>query len=444
MRKILSLVFAVAASATLMAAMPTASNVTVSMAQGKVRVDFTLSDGPAVVTVAFFTNGVPLDASLYRDGLSGDVGKLIGNGSHGIKWKASETMPGLSVPGANLTAELTVWPQSMPPTYMAVALTQTSNVTYYASAEMVPGGVTHRRYKTDILLMRKMDAAGVRWLMGQAKEENVTLNNCDIMPHWVTLTNDYYIGVYEMTQRQYSDIYGSNPSNYQNANDPDVGLHPVEMVNFPTLRGAVATYDWPSTGHKVGASSVMGQCRAKTGLEFDLPTEAQWEFACRAGTREPTYAGAFTQTGVRGLGWNSYNYSDDPIGLIDNGDGTVTTNHTHAVGLKQPNSWGLYDMYGNVAEFCLDALQNPSKPSGGGGLRPEWVDAYAGAEAIEPVGPTANSGQNRAIRGGGYNNGWTACRSSCRTTNGAGTNNGKAFLGFRVVCPAKAPDWMIQ
>ena len=154
MRKILSLVFAATASGALLAVMPTASNVTVSMAQGKVRVDFTLSDGPAVVTAAFFTNGVPLDASLYCDGLSGDVGKLIGNGSHGIKWKASETMPGLSVPGANLTAELTVWPQSMPPTYMAVALTQTSNVTYYASAEMVPGGVTHRRYKTDILLMR--------------------------------------------------------------------------------------------------------------------------------------------------------------------------------------------------------------------------------------------------------------------------------------------------
>ena len=185
MKKALSLVFAIAASATLTAAMPTASNVLISMEHGKVIVNFTLSEGPAFVTVAFFTNGVPLDASLYRDGLSGDVGKLIGNGSHGIKWKASETMPGLSVPGANLTAELTVWPQSMPPTYMAVDLTQTSNVTYYASAEMVPGGVTHRRYKTDILLMRKMDAAGVRWLMGQAKEENVTLNNCDIMPHWV-------------------------------------------------------------------------------------------------------------------------------------------------------------------------------------------------------------------------------------------------------------------
>ena len=446
MRKVLGLIFVVAVSTTLTAAMPTAGNVSVSMAQGKAFVEFTLSGGPAFVTVAFSTNGVPLDATLYRDGLSGDVGKLIGNGSHRIKWKTYETMSGISVPGANLTAELTVWPQSMPPTYMAVDLTKASNVTYYASAEMVPGGVSNRRYKTDVLLMRKMDAAGVRWLMGQASEENVALNKCDMLPHWVTMTNDYYIGVYEMTQSQYGGIAGSNPSNYQNANDPDVGLHPVEMVNFPALRGSNSTYDWPSKGHSVGGSSVMGKCRAKTGLEFDLPTEAQWEFACRAGTSAATYVGIFSEAGVHDLGWNTYNYADDPACLTDNGDGTVTTNnHTHVVGLTQPNAWGLYDMYGNVYEVCLDALQNPSNPAGDGSvLHPEWVDAYVGMETIEPVGPFSSSGQNRAVRGGAYNQSWTTCRSSFRATNGAGTGNGKSYVGLRMACPAKAPDWMVQ
>ena len=109
MKRIFGLVLAVAASATLSAAMPTVSDVAVSMAQGKVRVDFTLSDGPAVVTAAFLTNGVPLDAALYRDGMGGDAGKLVANGSHRIKWKAYETMPNLDLKGVNLTAELKMW-----------------------------------------------------------------------------------------------------------------------------------------------------------------------------------------------------------------------------------------------------------------------------------------------------------------------------------------------
>ena len=446
MKRIFGLVLAAATCASLSAAMPTISNVQISMVRGSAYVTFTLSDGPGFVTAEFLTNNVPLDAALYRDGIKGAVGKLLGNGNHAIQWQAHKTMPNLSVAGANLSAKLTVWPQALPPYYMAVILTQGSNVMYYASAEMVPGGVTDRRYKTDVLLMRRMDAAGVRWRMGQSAEENVAVRNVDLLPHWVTLTNDYYIGVYEMTQSQYSGITEENPSSYQNENDPDVGIHPVETVNFPALRGSNSTYWWPTTGHRVSNASVMGKMRAKAGVEFDLPTEAQWEFACRAGTTTPTYTGAFSESGVRDAGWNSYNEQDDPACLTDNGDGTVTTNnHTHVVGLKQPNSWGLYDMYGNVYEFCLDALQNPDNPAGDGKvLHPEWVDAYAGKDAIEPEGPVSTSGQNRAARGGAYNYSWSAMRSTYRITNGAGTGNGKAYVGLRLACPAKAPDWMIQ
>ena len=427
------------------ASMPQANGVTVSMSQGRAHVNFTLSGGPAFVTVAFLTNGVPLDAALYRDGLKGDVGRMIGNGAHRIGWNAFETMPGMAVNGANLTAKLTVWPPSLPPCYMAVDLTKASNVTYYATAEDVPGGVTNRLYKTDVLLMRRMDAAGVRWLMGQGHEDNVSLKNVDLLPHWVTLTNDYYIGVYEMTQSQYSGVAGSNPSNYQDANDPDCGLYPVETVNFPALRGSNSAYYWPVNGHSVGASSVMGKFRALSGIEFDLPTEAQWEYACRAGTTAATYAGLLTREGIRGYEWNMYNCTDDPAcGVTDNGNGTATTNnHVHAVGLKKPNPWGLYDMLGNVAEFCLDALQNPSNPAGDGNvLHPEWVDAYAGTEAIEPVGPVSVSGQNRAVRGGCYAWTWSVMRATMRNTNGAGSGNGKTYIGFRMVCPAKAPEWM--
>ena len=223
MKKTICAGLALAATGAI-AAMPTVGGVTVSMVQGRAQVNFTLSGGPAFVTVQFLTNGVPLDAALYRDGVTGDAGKLLADGAHKIRWSAHKTMPSVAVKNANFSAELTVWPQSLPPDYMAVDLTSASNVTYYASSNMVPGGVTDSRYKGEFLLMRRMAAAGVRWRMGQpGNEENVALNNVDLLPHWVTLTNDYYIGVFEVTQKQYADVVGSNPSSYQDATDPELG-----------------------------------------------------------------------------------------------------------------------------------------------------------------------------------------------------------------------------
>ena len=447
MKKIFSLVLAVAASATLSAAMPEVGNVTVSMAQGKVRVDFTLSDGPAVVTAAFLTNGVPLDAALYRDGMGGDAGKLVANGSHRIKWKAYETMPNLDLKGVNLTAELTVWPQSLPPDYMALNLTKASNVTYYASSEMVPGGVTNQMNKTDVLLLRRIDAAGVRWRMGQPIAEGLKLSAsiADMQAHWVTMTNDYYIGVFETTQRQFANVCGTNHLAYASGL-PDSDIRPMESLGYHNLRPVDGSAPvWPTNGHEIDPSGYLSTFRQWTGVEIDLPTEAQWEFACRAGTTTKTYAG----TELLSIAWYKDNWQNDPMSVA-----CGNKNQTHAVGQLKPNAWGLYDMLGNVGEFCLDVCANPDTQTGGVayGYGPA-VDWYMGAEAVEPTGPTVGANgtnvrvNNRVFRGmtygSGDGNGTIRCSARCTSGRYIGSS-GIETKGFRVACPAKAPDWMVQ
>ncbi|MBO6004730.1 MAG: formylglycine-generating enzyme family protein, partial [Verrucomicrobia bacterium] len=149
----------------------------------------------------------------------------------------------------------------------------------------------------------------------------------------------YYIGVFECTQKQWELVMGTKPSWYNNATY--YATRPVETISFSMIRGS-GDDGWPAYGHAVDASSFMGKLQAKTGLTFDLPTEAQWEYACRAGTQTPLYSGAELTSmsicpNVDALAW----YGGNEIFL-------------HPVGLKEANCWGFYDMVGNAEEMCLD------------------------------------------------------------------------------------------
>jgi formylglycine-generating enzyme required for sulfatase activity len=149
------------------------------------------------------------------------------------------------------------------------------------------------------------------------------------------LTKDFYAGVFEVTEAQWAKIKGGSSSTY-----------PIYSVSYNDIRGATngtPVVNWPSTKDLVSPSSFVGQLRSKTGLTtFDLPTCAQWEYLCRAGTTSYYNDGASTSSVdtniLNRLAWWSGNSS----GV------------RHVVGGKEPNAWGLYDTLGGILEACLD------------------------------------------------------------------------------------------
>ncbi len=259
-------------------------------------------------------------------------------------------------------------------------------------------------YKTTKLLLRKMVVSGTPFAMGSS--DNETGRDPDETRHQVTLTQDYYMGVFEITQRQYDLVMGITPSMY-------VGdMRPVESVSWDTIRGG----DWPGTPPGEGlpaADTFMDRLRSKTGLNFDLPTEAQWEYAARATTIRAF--NDYTQNGGEGSDCTVPAGGADPnldtLGryLYNGGD----TNQHAVVGSYQPNFWGLYDMHGNVWELNLD-----------------WLGSYSGDE-IDPSGVL--SGSIRVVRGGGWNYEARSCRLASRGGSLPGYDNGN--LGFRLCLP---------
>ena len=391
-----------------------------------VRVPYTLTGAPVVITVDFQTNGVSIGAQNFTN-VGGDVNRLIQtDGLHEIVWRARDVWP--DVTSDSFRAVVTAWAPDGPPDYMVVNIDKATgnDIRYYTSADALPdGGLANDVYRKDRIVMRRIPACGKRYRMGTATADGGHATR--EVPHLVTLTNDYYIGVYEVTQYQYTKVYGSNPSTFNSAADSEI--RPVDHTCYNRVRGNAASgCNWPADGHAVGADAFMGKLRTRTGIDFDLPTMAQWEFACRAGTRTKYNNGSDTWSDD--LGWVSANSSVDGVA------------QTHAVGQKLPNAWGLYDMHGNVGEWCLDWVI----------LKPDsalvWVYPTA-AEAIEPTGPATevaptsyDSRNYRAYLGGYYSSTGADCRSSARlhdqTWVNSDQNSNHPEEGFRLWCPAVA------
>ncbi len=191
--------------------------------------------------------------------------------------------------------------------------------------------------------------------------------------HRVKISKPFYLGKYEVTQAQWQAVMGNNPSQF---NAP---MHPVEKVSWDDTRSFLAK---------------LNAVFRRKGIQFGLPTEAQWEYACRAGT---TTAFSF---GDNAALLSRYGWFKDNSG-----------EKTHPVGQKKPNAWGLYDMHGNVWEWCAD-----------------WygADYYRQSPPADPTGPPA--GSNRVDRGGGRDGG--GCRSAYRGRCTPGFR--RSNLGFRV------------
>jgi formylglycine-generating enzyme required for sulfatase activity len=193
-------------------------------------------------------------------------------------------------------------------------------------------------------------------------------------------------------------------------------FRPVEQVSYHQIReyapsNVAISPSWPET-NRVHADSFMGKLRAKTGLTtLDLPTESQWEYACRAGTTTALNSGENLTASVSNwtmsaVGRYSYNGSSGGAG----NPGVDTSAGTALVGSYQPNAWGLYDMHVNVMEWCLD-----------------WYGTYPGT-VTDPRG--AVSGSSRVLRGGSWDDNASFCRSAMQY---ALPPNIRGFVtGFRI------------
>ena len=260
-------------------------------------------------------------------------------------------------------------------------------------------------YKTEKLVLRKIEPG--TFVMGSPEEE--LGRNSDENQHEVTLTRAFYIGVFEVTQKQWERVTDDWPSQFNNARFRDE--RPVERVSYDAIRGASAGANWPATD-SVDAASFLGRLRARTDKQFDLPTEAQWEYACRAGTTTALNSGKDLTSpekcpNLAALGRYKDNAGkEDPNGDIHTG--------TAKVGSYLPNAWGLYDMHGNVWEWCLD-----------------WHGTYPEKES-DPKG--AATGPQRINRGGDWHDESCRCRSAWRRSVKPAKSGSN--LGFRLSLPS--------
>ena len=317
--------------------------------------------------------------------LSGDLS--LEEGTHAVVWDMDAE--GLQSPFRSSNIVIRVSCVIKPAMYCVVDLSAGPNALIYPVSylENPPeGGFNSDDYKTTKLVLRRIEPGS--FLMGGMYN--------------VSLSKAFFCGVFEITQKQYSLVTGSNPSLH-------VGdMRPVDRVSYDMIRGSVLGAQWPSL-EGVDSTSFLGKLRARTGIDFDLPTEGQWEYACRAGTTSNYNNGGETEDDLREVGRYSGNQVD--------GKGGYSYKHT-VVGSYAPNEWGLYDMHGNDWEWCLD-----------------W-NGDLSDNVVDPSG--AISGTERIARGGCWGSSSAECCSHYRGPNRPSVTNGGQ--GFRLARMIKSPE----
>lgn len=319
-------------------------------------VDGSFSNGTRAVSAATFIT--PTDVSA---------------GTNRVTWNLGADYPGMRL------ADLELRVIALPVMYLVVDLSGGTNAAAYPVQYTAQApDLSDDTCRTDKLWLRYIPAGS--FTMGSPTTELGHYTDGRETLHAVTLTKGFYMGIFEVTQKQWYNVMGTKPSFYTNL--ACWATRPVETVSYNLLRGSVSGALWPSSS-AVDTNSFMGVLRAKTGLAiFDLPSNAQSEYACRAGTTTGINSGIdLTNT--------TYDANLDLLARYRHNSGAATNGSvsdseaTAKVGSYLPNAWGLYDTHGNVWEICLD-----------------WYTANLGEAAlIDPRGPYTAT--DRTYRGGG-------------------------------------------
>jgi formylglycine-generating enzyme required for sulfatase activity len=234
---------------------------------------------------------------------------------------------------------------------------------------------------------------GGTFMMGSPANEPG--RGADEIQHQVTVSA-FYMGEYEVTQREWCEVMGNNPSHFKGDNLPVEQVSWYDAVAYCNRR---SEWEGLKPAYTIHGTDVSWN-RNANGCR--LPTEAEWEYACRAGTSGPFNTGSNITTG-QAIYDGNYPYNNNAKG--------ANRRKTVEAGSFAANAWGLYDMHGNVYELCWD-----------------WYGNYSSGAQIDPAGPS--TGSYRVIRGGSWNNSARGVRSSVR--NGVGPSSRGSDIGFRL------------
>ena len=371
-----NLLFAVAALAGLSVLADGAPTATVTSfaqdADGRtVRIGYTLANAPAIVTMTVeHKDGdtwTALDGAALRN-VTGAFNRILReDGAYSVSWRPDKSWPDRACAAGDLRVTLKAWALDDPPDYAVFSATVTNSATFFESEAQLPYPVSDPLYRSEFLLLRRIPVGSASWQVGSLPTETGRADDRE-HPHTVKFAHDYYMGVFEFTRNQYDFIVAHNWGN-------DGKCEPANNLTWVDFRGSGTDYDWPTKKHDVAPTSILGKVRALTGQDFDLPTEAQWEVACRAGTTTGLYNGKECRdSSIDDLVWHKTN----------------SGGKRQLVGLKQPNGWGLYDMIGNVSEWCLDWMTKDRSGDDGA------------TDPTGPAGPDSSLGRDdfRALRGG--------------------------------------------
>ena len=266
----------------------------------------------------------------------------------------------------------------------------------------VPAGGWTDEYKTTKIVLKLVK--GGEFTMGSGENEDVEQVN---PPHTVRLPNDFYIGIFPVTKKQFDLVVGKESKDQLDAVS---AVCPMDNVGYNDIRGYMDGFNWPEYS-EVDDDSFLGYLRERYGIaNIDIPTAAQWEYACKAGgTLQPLNGEDMAK-----IAWSEEN----------------SGGKSHPVGQLQPNAWGLYDMLGNVWEWCLDwygynAGDEESELVSPAGIMPDFTERPS-------IFPFMSSGCQyaRELKGGGWTVPAAACDPSSRGSSGP--SQGYDFVGFRL------------